>query len=551
MKSAANNGRLKIGIMIESLTVHNWVEKIITDIVYSKHMELCIVLVKEKSVKSIASTKRKPTLSCLLYSAYCKLDYKLHRKRVPFDAFAPKSIEPLLKQVNVEIRSVSPNRGGETSIIPDLDQIAIKQYKLDVIVKIGFPAMCRDMIHLAKYGVWSYEHDDIMDYYRSYSFFWEIYEKNVRTETSLQITSNRANDGKVIYRSVSPTVFRSLFLNRNATCWKASEFVHRRLNDLYTRGWDYITSLDTYNESFQPATKKVKMPSNLQMIKFLSSLTLYQIRLRIKLKIMKEQWFIAFKNKHQSKFEMIKPPAGRFYADPFILMKNGRNYVFFEDYINSLGRGVISYIEFEPENNTYSEPKVVLETPYHLSYPFLFEWQDQIYMIPESSGNKTIELYRATQFPVEWTLEKVIMNNIKAVDTTIVEYNHKFWLFANIASKGASTLDELHLFYSDSPLGEWKPHPMNPIVSDAGNARPAGNLLKKDGKLIRPSQNCLINYGYSIIFNEVEILNEHYYKEKPISEIKPNWTEKLVATHTYNLNEDFELLDGKLLKFEW
>src|SRR5690606_21018624 len=110
---------------------------------------------------------------------------------------------------------------------------------------------------------------------------------------------------------------------------------------------------------------------------------------------------------------------------------------------------------------------------------------------PETSENKTIELYKCVDFPYKWELSKVLMNNVSAVDSTILKHNNKYWLFCNIKeNEGASSLDELFLFYSDSlQEGEWISHPLNPIVSDVSQSRPAGHIFKENGRLYRPSQN--------------------------------------------------------------
>ncbi|MEH7495888.1 glucosamine inositolphosphorylceramide transferase family protein, partial [Neobacillus niacini] len=108
------------------------------------------------------------------------------------------------------------------------------------------------------------------------------------------------------------------------------------------------------------------------------------------------------------------------------------------------------------------------------------------------------------------------------------------------------SLDELHIFYSDNLFGEWKPHQMNPVVSNASSARPAGNIFLKDGKLIRPSQDCSYSYGYSVKFNEIVELTEVIYSERFLYEIKPDWSKNNKGTHTYNFNEDYEVIDGRI-----
>ena len=165
-------------------------------------------------------------------------------------------------------------------------------------------------------------------------------------------------------------------------------------------------------------------------------------------------------------------------------------------------------------------------------------------MIPETKERKTIELYRAAEFPEKWALVKPIAENVLAVDSTVFEHAGKFWLFTNIAAPGGSTFDELHLFYADSLEGEWTAHPRNPIVSDVRRARPAGSLFYENLRLIRPSQDCSLRYGYAMTLNEVQILSEDEYRETPCSRIEPEWCPGSICTHTYNRSEEFEVLDG-------
>ena len=128
------------------------------------------------------------------------------------------------------------------------------------------------------------------------------------------------------------------------------------------------------------------------------------------------------------------------------------------------------------EEGRWKQPYPVLERPYHLSYPFVFEHDGNTYMLPETAANGTIELYECEEFPHRWVLKKTMMEGVYAVDSTLHFHEGRWWLFTNIRdNEGASSDDELFLFFADSPLAEnWTPHPLNPIVSDASCARPAG-----------------------------------------------------------------------------
>jgi hypothetical protein len=186
----------------------------------------------------------------------------------------------------------------------------------------------------------------------------------------------------------------------------------------------------------------------------------------------------------------------------------------------------------------------VLERPYHLSYPFIFDFQGELYMLPETASQRTLEIYRCTHFPDEWTLVKTLMTDIYAVDATLLEHQDNWWLFANVKGPGGSSLDALHLFYAKNPLTEkWMPHPRNPIVRDIRSARPAGRIFMQDGKLIRPSQDSSRRYGYAITFNRILKLSEHEYEEAAENIFAPRGGDML-ATHTFNQAGDMTVLDA-------
>jgi hypothetical protein len=268
-----------------------------------------------------------------------------------------------------------------------------------------------------------------------------------------------------------------------------------------------------------------------------------------------ELWFIAFKRKgHDGRFvfnDCIKiiSPRNHFYADPFIIKRDKRNYVFFEDFSLYDNKAQISYIEIF-DDNTYGKPKRAIVKDYHLSYPFLYEKDGNIYMIPETRQNHRIELYRAEAFPDKWVLDTVITDNIKAVDTTIFTRNEKLWMFTNIIGSPQKETKELFIYFADTIHGPWHNHPQNPVVTDRRTARPAGSLFYLDDKLIRPGQNCEGTYGNSIALNNVLVLNEHEYHEETIGIINHDWYPDNFCTHTYNFNEDVEVIDGQEYVFD-
>jgi hypothetical protein len=186
----------------------------------------------------------------------------------------------------------------------------------------------------------------------------------------------------------------------------------------------------------------------------------------------------------------------------------------------------------------------VLERPYHLSYPFVFEWNGTWWMLPETSHNQSVELYHCTAFPDCWVLEKTLLRDVRAADGTLWEQDGRWWLFANMATPGAGIHDELHLYYADSPLGPWQAHPRNPVKSDARSSRPAGALFRSGADLIRPAQDCGTAYGRAIVLNKVETLTSEDYRESIVGRIEPGWRNGIVRTHTLNQAGGWRVLDA-------
>jgi hypothetical protein len=177
----------------------------------------------------------------------------------------------------------------------------------------------------------------------------------------------------------------------------------------------------------------------------------------------------------------------------------------------------------------------------------VFDWQGELYMLPETRCNHTIELYHCKSFPGSWELSAVLMDNVDAVDSTLFEQNGHWWMFAAGFGDTAERFRQLSIFFSDSPFGPWQPHACNPVVVDLGSARPAGRLFMHHGQLIRPGQDCRLRYGHSIVWNRVDILSPTEYHETCIGRLKPRLLNGWTAAHTFNQAGGWQIVDGRRL----
>jgi hypothetical protein len=240
---------------------------------------------------------------------------------------------------------------------------------------------------------------------------------------------------------------------------------------------------------------------------------------------------------------VIPDPGFRFYADPFPFIHDGRTFVFLEDLDHRSNKGLISVVPFDGRGPT-GPAQPVLEEPWHLSYPFVFAHAGQVWMIPESSANRCIALYRADPFPDRWVREATLVADVEASDATILHHGGCFWMFAATRDGAGSWSDMLSVFSAPDPRGPWKPHPANPILIDQATARPAGAFIRRGGRLWRPVQDCSAGYGTGVGLVEILRLDHSTYEQRLHTLLRPDprWPGR--RFHTLNRAGRLECVDG-------
>jgi len=245
----------------------------------------------------------------------------------------------------------------------------------------------------------------------------------------------------------------------------------------------------------------------------------------------------------QTSWNVIPDPGFRFYADPFPFEHAGQSYVFLEDLDHRGNKAVISVVRFDA-HGPVGPAEPVLEEPWHLSYPFVFAHDGQVWMIPESSANRSIALYRAESFPYRWVKEATLLSGIEASDATLVRHDGLFWMFAATRDGAGSWSDTLSLFSAPALHGPWQPHAGNPVLVDQAAARPAGAIVTRNGKLWRPVQDCAGGYGTGIGLAEITRLDHDGFAQKVHAVLRadPAWPGRRL--HTLNRAGRLECIDG-------
>lgn len=241
-------------------------------------------------------------------------------------------------------------------------------------------------------------------------------------------------------------------------------------------------------------------------------------------------------------FDLVPDDGLRYYADPFVFSHNGRSHVFIEEYPLATARGVISVAELDERGRTGAF-RPVLECGYHLSYPFVFSYDNQIWMIPEACASGVVDLYRAINYPDQWALDRRLLDDVPGCDATIVSYGGKYFMILTATRWLGTTWDKQRMFYAQTPLGPWTEMDGGLVRIDCMTARPAGAPVYIGGRILRPVQDCSRGYGSSMGVLEVQTLAPTVCSEVLVARMTARAKDNEIFTHTYSRNGKFEVVD--------
>lgn len=209
-------------------------------------------------------------------------------------------------------------------------------------------------------------------------------------------------------------------------------------------------------------------------------------------------------------------------ADPFLFVYKDELFLFYEEQVDLRGRGVVKMIKTK-DLKLWTKPIVVLEEEYHLSYPYVFEINGQIYMMPESGKNGTVQLYTPNEDLTKWTINKTILKGGNYVDSSIIYHCDTCFLFTTDYTNETNILK---LFWSDSIDSEWIEHKNSPIAVGGNIGRCGGSIFKYQDLIFRPSQLTQKRYGEGLDLYQILKLSKNEYKEEIYKTIIPNRNKK-------------------------
>ena len=214
----------------------------------------------------------------------------------------------------------------------------------------------------------------------------------------------------------------------------------------------------------------------------------------------------------KSDTSQLKTNAPSILADPFLFVYNDELFLFYEHQDKWIGGKGRICMRKTKDLKTWDEEVTVLEEPFHLSFPNVFEENGHVYMLPETGGGLSISLYEAVDKTLtRWKLKKKLIEDTNPwYDSTILKKDDKYYLFTG---RDNDIEQEQYLFVADDLLGPYLEHPCSPIAKGRDRGRNAGSIIRNDNSLYRPVQVCLNSYGEQTSIMKIEKITPKDYQE--------------------------------------
>lgn len=453
--------------------------------------------------------------------------------------------------------------GEYEMLAEDVEQIGA--YNLDFVISLCPQQPSGALLGVARCGVWYFQFGGSQSGQET-AGFWEIYHREALSSARLLCSQVAAKGGPataILRQARLRTIDGSYAANLEQLLRESVRGLAQACLDL----------ADGHNEFLVPRTRgEVKnsslAPTNAQYLLFSLRIRLNKIGNFLSHFLLHRHWgvvlsFTPAQNLWQDidsvQAELLPaPPRETFHADPFGMEYEDGLALLYEQWNSSLGVGKIAgsllsaeYLEqlagqtsgiAARETITPSPFETNFDFPYHCSYPYIFTHEGATYCIPETGEGRTIALYRCAGHPGEWIHVTDLVTDFAALDSSVIFYAGKWWLFcANLDDNPNS---HLYLWYADELTGEWQAHGNNPVKMDICGGRPAGTPFEIDGELYRPSQDNSRNYGSGLTIQKISRLTPSSFAEEPCGDLKQLCKRLNVdGMHTLSRVGNYTLLD--------
>ena len=550
--------RITVGLIITQIHTLSARDKLlIENILKSGHFNIKAIILDMRNTptfigKIVVAFKTGRLSGFLLYALVNKIEKIVSRKKY----HVPKEFSLFEKLIgNTMLIETRPKRLEDIDYFSADDSEKIKAMGLDVILYSGSSHIVGDLLTAAKFGIWSCLYADSARYRGILSNFWSVYYQDEIFGITVRLLTDDVDEVKVLAKGFYNSRNNAV-ANYQFSLYQSLSLVTKTLEQLYQNRHINILPGTTYSRPL------FESPTLMEMIKYsgLFARTYFRkffFKLIEKTGMFRHDCWSIFIGKGSIRNAIlcqsmeVKPHKGEFWADPFLFEYIDKLYLFFESYDYKKKHGKISVCVLDDNNVQYIGDAISCDV--HYSYPYIFEDNQTIYMIPESSANGRIEVWQSAEFPLKWTLSHTAFEGKHSLDTTVFKYNNQWWLFTtHVDPVTDDDRSALYIYAVDSPmLREIIPHKKNPVIIDSRTARNAGRPYVEDGALYRPSQYNVGNiYGRGLNIMKIIRLSLDEYEEELDCRVMPDFKPGLSACHHLDQAAGYYVVDG-CKKIQW
>ncbi|WP_335870612.1 glucosamine inositolphosphorylceramide transferase family protein [Bacillus sp. 2205SS5-2] len=431
------------------------------------------------------------------------------------------------------------------TFLTDKDKKQLDTTSLDFLLYLGNEGVNSEFNKFAKHGVWQFHFGNPQESDSPWALLQSFSKGHLVTPAILYRIKYRENKREIIMKGHLPSIPYSYNKHRKhlksaVSSWPAQmcnrllggdnleidseiRIVERSKSHAHIH-WSFV--LTTIKQSFKRVIDKLFLYENWSI------------------GIVKQPIYTFLEN-NTPKIEWLSLKKNSYIADPFGYLNDEGEVEILAEEVDMVGsKGYIKSFLLNKDAKITSSQAVIKQRE-HMSYPYLVKEAGKTYCIPETSEANEVVIYQLEN--KSWKKKAVLLEGVKAIDSTVIKHAGYWWLFCTISNETTkSEHSELHLYYSEDLFEGWTSHVQNPVKINIGSSRPAGTLFIHENTLYRPAQDCSISYGEQIIVNQIITLSTTSFKEQEFTRVIADQTSPYPhGIHTISAIGEWTLVDGK------
>ena len=325
-------------------------------------------------------------------------------------------------RLEVDRRASSCNQ-AEVIGLSAIEYRKVKQLNLDFLI-VDIPLVRMRAISLsclATQGMFLTQYSNLLGADSRFQSFWDVL--NREPTTPFAVEHIRAGGGDPVSR-VTGTVSTQaswtatiIQIRRESTVWVSQLLAqYVRLGVVETFGKASITR----------SAHITHAPGIIDLIRYLYRRIVSIFKSRLRTTRHYSTWSIAVAIGEPS-IENLKNAVtvanrqDHFFADPFIYTWKDRTICFAEEFCLLDDRAHIAAIDIVSTREVSEEnwePSIrylgtVIDEPFNLGFPFVFEYENRIFLIPDSRQANSVRLYECVEFPLQWQYRHDLLSRLR------------------------------------------------------------------------------------------------------------------------------------------